>query len=103
MPALKPDHIFVTNEEDAAITKAALSDPDCPPLTAEDFARMRPAREMLPKIFGAQVAARMLDPQRQPSALAAALKGKTDVKMSTEDINQAIAAGYGAHGMRGLA
>jgi len=48
MPKLKPDHIFVTDEEDAEITAAALSDPDNPPMTDEDFARMRPAREVLP-------------------------------------------------------
>jgi len=34
--------------------------------------------------------------------LAGALKGKTDVKMSIEEINQAIADGYVEHGMRGL-
>jgi len=39
---------------------------------------------------------------RKITELAGALKGKTDVKMSTEEINQAIAAGYIAHGMRGL-
>jgi len=37
-----------TDEEDAAITAAALSDPDCPPLTDAQLARMRPAREVLP-------------------------------------------------------
>jgi len=34
--------------------------------------------------------------------LAGALKGKTDVKLSIEEINQAITDGYIAHGMRGL-
>jgi len=34
--------------------------------------------------------------------LAGALKGKTDIKMSIEEINQAIADGYRAHGTRGL-
>jgi len=42
MPALKPGHISPTPEENAAITAAALSDPDCPPLTEEDFAAARP-------------------------------------------------------------
>ena len=32
----------MTDEEDAAITAAALRDPDCPPLTLEQMARMRP-------------------------------------------------------------
>lgn len=35
----------MTDEEDAAITKAALSDPDNPPLTDEDLARMRPIED----------------------------------------------------------
>jgi len=48
MLKLKPDHISPTDEEDAAIHAAALSDPDNPPLTDADFARMRPAREVLP-------------------------------------------------------
>ena len=34
--------ILPTPEEDAAITAAALDDPDNPPLTDEDLARMRP-------------------------------------------------------------
>jgi len=39
---------------------------------------------------------------RKITELAGALKGKTDVRMTTEEINQTIAAGYIAHGMRGL-
>lgn len=34
--------------------------------------------------------------------LAGALKGKTDVKMTIEEIHQAVAEGYAEHGMRGL-
>jgi len=37
-----------SDEEDAAITAAALSDPDCPPMTDAQLARLRPAREVLP-------------------------------------------------------
>jgi len=48
MPKLKPEHIFVSDEEDAVITKAALSDPDNPLLTDDDAPPMRPAREVLP-------------------------------------------------------
>ena len=33
MPKLKPTHIPVTDIEDAAITAAAMSDPDAVPLT----------------------------------------------------------------------
>jgi len=42
MPKLKPDHVFVTDEEDAVITAAALSDPDNPPLTDEEWERVKP-------------------------------------------------------------
>lgn len=40
----------MTDEEDAAITKAALSDPDNPPLDAAWFAKARPAAEVFPEI-----------------------------------------------------
>lgn len=39
--------IRVTAEEDAAITAAALSDPDAQPLTAEELAQFRPWRARL--------------------------------------------------------
>jgi len=42
MPALKPGHIFVTDEEDAAITAAAMSDPDALPWTDEQLEAARP-------------------------------------------------------------
>lgn len=35
-------------------------------LTAEDFRRMRPAREVLPKLFGAKAAAELLRPRGRP-------------------------------------
>ena len=42
MPALKPNTIFPTAEEDAMITAAALSDPDSIPLTNEEWNRIKP-------------------------------------------------------------
>jgi len=42
MPALKPDHIYVTDEEDAAITAAAMSDPDSIPLTDAEWEAVKP-------------------------------------------------------------
>ena len=42
---VSPDLIWPTPEEDAEITAAALSDPDNPPLTDEELARMRPIWE----------------------------------------------------------
>jgi uncharacterized protein (DUF4415 family) len=41
MPKLKAETILLTDEEDAAITAAALSDPDALPLTDEQWERVR--------------------------------------------------------------
>ena len=52
MPKLKPGTILPTDEEDAAIMVAALSDPDALPLTDEEWKRMRPTvRIGRPKAF----------------------------------------------------
>lgn len=40
----------LTDEEDAAITAAARSDPDAQPLTDEQLARMRPAYQAQPEL-----------------------------------------------------
>ncbi|OHC75043.1 MAG: hypothetical protein A3G18_02450 [Rhodospirillales bacterium RIFCSPLOWO2_12_FULL_58_28] len=42
MPKLKPGTIYPTKEEDAAITAAALSDPDAKPFTDEEWEAVRP-------------------------------------------------------------
>jgi uncharacterized protein (DUF4415 family) len=42
MPKLKPGHVFVSDAEDAAITAAALSDPDAMPFTDAQWARIKP-------------------------------------------------------------
>lgn len=42
----------MTDAEDAAITRAAQSDPDSPPLTDAQLKKMRPAREVLTKALG---------------------------------------------------
>lgn len=44
----RPPLIEPTDEEDAAITAAAESDPDALPFTDEEMARMRPLREVFP-------------------------------------------------------
>ena len=43
-------------------------DPDNPPLTADELRRMRPAREMLPQIYGKAVAKKMLRPRGRPKS-----------------------------------
>jgi uncharacterized protein (DUF4415 family) len=42
MPKLKPTHVFVTDKEEAAITAAALSDPDARPFTPEEWEAVKP-------------------------------------------------------------
>jgi len=112
MPKLKPDHIFVTDEEDAAITKAALSDPDCPPLTDEELARMRPAREVLPPalyaaltdkskpvvfrhVTDAEHAARVQVIRRRGRPKSAAPKEKINVRLSPDVLAALRATGRG--------
>ncbi len=42
MPKLKPGTIWPTPEEDAAITAAAMSDPDAVPVTDEEWDTVKP-------------------------------------------------------------
>ena len=42
MPALKPGTVIPTDEEDAVITAAALSDPDALPLTETEWVSVKP-------------------------------------------------------------
>jgi uncharacterized protein (DUF4415 family) len=44
MPKLKSTHIAVTDEEDAAITAAAMSDPDAIPFTDAEWDAAKPMR-----------------------------------------------------------
>lgn len=50
----------------AHISHADWEDGEIPELTAEDFRRMRPAREVLPRLVGAKVAAELLRPRGRP-------------------------------------
>lgn len=54
----------ITPAEDAAITAAARRDPDNPPLTDGDLARLRPAREVVPGIVQAHRDRRLRGPQK---------------------------------------
>lgn len=56
--------IMPTDAEDAEINRGIAGDPDNPEWTEEMFASARPASEVLPEIFGAEVAAEMLAPKR---------------------------------------
>jgi uncharacterized protein (DUF4415 family) len=46
MPKLKPTHISVSDTEDAAITAAAMTDPDALPFTDEQWASVKPRLRM---------------------------------------------------------
>ena len=46
MPKLKANHIFVTNEEDAAITAASMSHPDATQLTDAELAAVKPLKRL---------------------------------------------------------
>ena len=49
-------------------TNPELTDDENPEWTAEDFAKARPAHEVLPQIFGDKVAKEMLKPGRRARA-----------------------------------
>lgn len=59
---------LMTPEEDRAITEAALSDPDNPPVDEEWFKRARPAYEVLYETYPKDVAEAMLRPRGRPKA-----------------------------------
>jgi uncharacterized protein (DUF4415 family) len=59
MPRLKTGHISPSADEDAAINAAIAADSENPEWTAEDFARARPASEVLPpELYAALIAKR---------------------------------------------
>ncbi len=62
----------MTDEEDAALTAAALSDPDNPPLTHRDASRLRPAMEVIPDILERTRGQR--GPQKAPTREAVTLR-----------------------------
>ncbi len=78
MPKLKPGTIWPTPEEDAAITAAAMSDPDCMPLTDEEWERLMAKRR-----------ARM---GRPPAAIT---KKSVTIRLSRDVLEQFQAGGHG--------
>ena len=53
MPPLRPEHISLTDEEDAQILAAIEADPDTWSPTDVEWAQMRPAAEVHPEIVAA--------------------------------------------------
>jgi len=75
------------------ISKADWNDAEIPELTAEDFRRMRPAREVLPEIFGEKVAAEMLRPRGRPRK--AKVKTLVTLRLDPEIVEHFKARGRG--------
>jgi len=93
MPKLKPDHISPSPQEAARIQAGIDADPENPELDDAWFARARPAHEMLPEIFGAEVAARMLKPRGRPRLDAP--KQATTIRLSPQVLAAFKATGRG--------
>lgn len=67
----------ISDEEDAALTRAAEADPDNPPLTDADWAEMRPAEDVIPDIV--RRARGQRGPGRKPAKVQVALRLEADV------------------------
>ncbi len=77
----------------AHISQADWEDGDIPELTAEDFRRMRPAREVLPGLVGAKVAAELLRPRGRPRKENP--KAQVTLRLDTEIVEHYKAGGAG--------
>ena len=70
-----------------------LIDDENPEWTAADFAKARPASEVLPQIFGAKLAQEMLKPRGRPRAEHP--KERINIRLSHEVVEYFKAAGDG--------
>lgn len=82
---------LMTPEEDAAITAAAVSDPDNPPLTEADLAAFRPAAETSPDLVTAYK-------RRGPKTGAAGAKKQVTLRIDPDVIEHFRATGEGWQG-----
>ena len=87
------DVILPSPEEESAINADIAADPDNPEWTAKDFARARPASEVLPKIFGKKPALEMLRPRGRPRAEHP--KERINIRLSQEVVEHFKSAGDG--------
>ena len=78
----------MTDEEDAAIRAAALSDPDAQPLSDVQMDRMRPAHEVVPHLVAAQLRGRGRPKVESP-------KEKLAIRLDPEVIEAWRASGPG--------
>lgn len=80
-----------TEAEDAAIDAGIAADPDT--YEVEDFSRLRPAREILPEIVGAKLAANLLRPRGRPKA--SAIKRHVNIRLDPDIVESFKATGPG--------
>ena len=76
---LPADIHWPDDQEEAEIQRGIAADPDAPEWTGEDFARARPAAEVVPKIVAAHAQRRVRGPQREPTKVAISLRLDRDV------------------------
>lgn len=71
-----------------------LIDEDNPEWTAEDFRRAKPAAEILPELFGAPIAAEMLQPKRG-RPISSNPKAHVNLRLDAEVVEAFRASGHG--------
>ncbi|RAS16048.1 BrnA antitoxin family protein [Paraburkholderia bryophila] len=81
--------------EDAALTKAAESDTDNPPLTDAQLKRMRPAREALPAMVGEAAAEVLLKRPGRPTKPIDQHKVRTTIRLDPDLIDAFKGTGDG--------
>ncbi|MCT9117047.1 BrnA antitoxin family protein [Cupriavidus gilardii] len=84
-----------TDAEDEALTRAALSDPDNPPLTDDEMASMRPAKEVLPSLVGEKAAQALLKRRGRPPLPADERKVTLNMRADRDVIEAFRATGEG--------
>ena len=90
----KPLHV-PTVEEDAEIQRGIDADPDVPELTDEDFAKMRPASEVVPEIVAAYKAGTLKRRRGERGPQKAPTKCLISIRFSREVLEYFRATGPG--------
>ena len=81
--------------EDAFINAGIAADPDAFALTDEDFARMRPASEVLYELLPKEAADALLKPKKTGRPLGSGTKRSTTVRFDTDVLDAFKATGRG--------